>query len=678
MADELSFLTLRKERNKILRPRKTPGLIFGILLLISTKVAFSQTPPDASQFRVERTPVAGGAELITIWARVVSSEPQTEELPLISVLRDTLGDDIKENDILREVWVHTYSQPTLVQRAMALAPLLYKGLQVKPRASSASLPQAIINLSDINQPVWRQLFVSSVVSVFVDQPLLRASIHSYQRNIADYRKSNVIRALTILSLYEAQAKSDSPLSTAELSEMQSRLALTDKTFGGLVDKLRLSRFSEKDTTAQRDNRGHNWELLRQQAEAAGLYFEPLALSDNVTTHVLLWMPVDELAGKQSFTDRRYDGRFLNIKNPWRDERLLEWQGYTETKYFDRENHLVSSTDPEARAVTMIPLALYGLDFEKIPALLIDFRDTANPRRRELSRRLINDIARDVFAVSRFGNVYYFLARSTFDFVTSRRGIDVNQPSRLRSAAELRLLLSFNSNISNGLRQQLNKGLDQLSVNPLENGIQAERRLALAQYQSLKAYALRPDGLPARLERERGAEVTKFVHRDFKGKLLRLANIVTLDRYTHHEKLTPELLRLMDEERQLAYHTQFLRQVAQSSPVVEVAWNMEEVLSSLRFMAEYGSTRDQGAAKAVGSIFRQTQDSVAKDLCLSALRRIGNQVAQSEMRRILDDETVALRWRIACAKYLRISPPESWKATETGMSVEAPIDLSPSP
>jgi hypothetical protein len=82
------------------------------------------------------------------------------------------------------------------------------------------------------------------------------------------------------------------------------------------------------------------------------------------------------------------------------------------------------------------------------------------------------------------------------------GIDVNQPSRLRSAAELRLLLSFNSDISNGLRQQLNNGLEQLSVNPLENGIQAERGLALARYHNLKAYALRPDGLPGRVERER--------------------------------------------------------------------------------------------------------------------------------------------------------------------------------
>jgi hypothetical protein len=99
---------------------------------------------------------------------------------------------------------------------------------------------------------------------------------------------------------------------------------------------------------------------------------------------------------------------------------------------------------------------------------------------------------------------------------------------------------------------------------------------------------------------------------------------------------------------------------------------------LRFIAENGSIKDKDAAKAVGSIFSQTQDSLAKDLCLSALRRIGNQVAQREMRRILDDESVALRWRIACAQYLGISLPQSWKTAETEMSFESPTNLLPSP
>jgi hypothetical protein len=652
------------------------------------------TDEAAPRFRVERTTVAGGGELLTIWGRVVDeSEPpafahrqsasadlprtatpiRTEEIPLVSVLRDTLGDARPENDVLREVWVHAYARPKLAQQAAALVPFLYKGLRVEPRASSQGPPRAIINLSDTEQPVWRRLFVAGVTNVLVDQPLLKTSVHNYQRNIRDYRHSNLMRALTILSLYSSQPELDSPFSEAELIQMQSQLALTDKTFGGLVDRVHFPSFHEKETAALRDTRGHNWELLRQQAEASGLYFEPLSLSDKAVTHALIWFPADSLTGKNAAAEQAFQGRFLNIKNPWRDERLRRWQGYTETKYFNSENQLVSAGDANAsykRSVRMIPLALYGLDFQKIPALLIDFRNPANPRRREMSGRLINDITRDVLSISKFGNVYYLVGRSIFDFVISKRGIDFNQPSRLRSAAELRLLLSFNPDLSNGLREQLNQGLDNLSVNPLENGSKAERELAFTQYQALHDYAVREDGLAAQLERERSVEAAKFAHRGLDGKLLRLANVVTFGRYTHREKLTPELRQQLDKERQLAYHINFLRQVARTTPVVEVSWTMDEILPSLRYLAENGSEKDQAAAKAVGSIFSRTDDVAAKELCLTAMKRIGNKTAQKELLRIYNDETVAAEWRLACAEYLQIARPQRSKTAETEMTAGA--------
>lgn len=645
----------------------------------------------SSRFRVERTTIDGGGELLTIWARTFgdsetgSSQTETqictEEAPLLSVLRDTLGDQTRENDVLREVWVHTYASPKLVQRAAALIPFLYKGLRLEPNVSLARPPRAIINLSDTGQSVWRRLFVSGVTKVLIDQPLLKSSVHNYQRNVADYRRSNLMRAVTILSLYESQREEDSPLSETDLIQMQSQLALTEKTFGGLVDKTRLTGFHEKETTTLRDTRGHNWELLRQQAEASGLYFEPLSLSETTVTHALLWFPCNLPPREEPVANHAFEGRFLNIKNPWRDERLQRWQGYSETKYFDGENRPVSNTfaqrgGPDTRAATMIPLALYGLDFNKIPSLLIDFRDVGNPRRRELSGRLINDVTRDVLALSRFGNVYYFLARSAFDFVTRRRGIDVNQPSRLRSAAELRLLLAFDPNLSNGLRAELNQGLDRLSINPFENSSKAERELAFAQYHALQAYALRPDGLPARLERERSSEATKLLHRGLGVKLLRLANIVTLGHYTHREKLTSDLRQRLDRERQLAYHIRLLRQVAKSSPVVDVVWEMEYVLASLRYVAENGSAKDNEAAKAVGSIFSRTEDLVAKELCISALKRIGNKVAMGEMLRIYNDTSVALEWRIACAEYLGITPAQRSKVV--GLAAESQIDVAERP
>ena len=89
---------------------------------------------------------------------------------------------------------------------------------------------------------------------------------------------------------------------------------------------------------------------------------------------------------------------------------------------------------------MIPLGLYGLDNPKIPMLLVDFRDSYNPKKREMSRRVLNDVTRNFLSLSKFGNLPFFLGRTVYDFVTGRRGIDINQPSRLHTYSQLKLLL----------------------------------------------------------------------------------------------------------------------------------------------------------------------------------------------------------------------------------------------
>ena len=60
--------------------------------------------------RLERVEVPGGAELITVFARLSgldAQEASTEKdsfVPLVSILRDTLGDNMPENNRLRYVW----------------------------------------------------------------------------------------------------------------------------------------------------------------------------------------------------------------------------------------------------------------------------------------------------------------------------------------------------------------------------------------------------------------------------------------------------------------------------------------------------------------------------------------------------------------------------------------------
>jgi len=57
-----------------------------------------------------------------------------------------------------------------------------------------------------------------------------------------------------------------------------------------------------------------------------------------------------------------------------------------------------------------------------------------------------------------------------------------------------------------LREQIGNRLEKVSLNPMENDLEAEARVATEQYQALLTYAKRPDGLPLKLERDRRAEM----------------------------------------------------------------------------------------------------------------------------------------------------------------------------
>ena len=56
-------------------------------------------------------------------------------------------------------------------------------------------------------------------------------------------------------------------------------------------------------------------------------------------------------------------------------------------------------------------------------------------------------------------------------------MDINQPSRLRTYSQLKLLLSLNQSLNPELREQLGNRLERVSLNPMENDVEAEAKLA---------------------------------------------------------------------------------------------------------------------------------------------------------------------------------------------------------
>lgn len=644
---------------------QTWSLFFSLLLVFSPlQYSFGQAPtsdsestlkqlPDLSQvFKLERIEVSGGAELLTVKAKLSGLESDSDAwVPLVSILRDTLRDNNRENDRLRYVWPLTYTRPTLKQRFAAAVPFLYARVGNKEKLSTNPPPPAL-DLAAPDEDVWNKLFWVAIQNLLLDPygTPIKASTSSYRKNTSDYRKSHIIRALSVLALYQA-VDGESAFTQPEMAEIQARLLLSDKTFGGLVDDTQLQSYYVKRTAQTRDERGHNWELLRQRAEAESLYFEPLVMPDGSATHAMVWVAETDLAKKRGAP---FTSRFLNIASPWSDRRLQTWEGYTETRYLDQAGRVVDEGTPGAQPVQMIPLALYGLDYPKIPILLVDFRDKYNPKKREMSRRVLNDVTRNILSVSNFGNLPFFLGRTVFDFVTGRRGMDINQPSRIQTYSQLKLLLALNQTMAPELREEVNGRAEKIALNPFENDLEAEAKVAREQYAALVAFAKDPAGLAAKIERDRRAELTPLEHGDKSQLIFKIANVMSFGRYVHRERLTVDMESRLDIARRLDYHTTFLREVAKSTVEIEVAWKLDEIRRSLHFIADHGDEAGSRAVLATAKIFSRTRDDEIRRACLESLSRINNTKARNELLRISQNQDLDQMWRdIATANLRRL-------------------------
>jgi len=633
--------------------------------------ASDQSVTGLSQIlRLETLPVAGGAELVTVKARLdgLQTEGVDKWVPLVSILRDTLGDPNRENDRLRYIWPLTYTRPTLKQRFAAAIPFFYTRVGNKNSLSLKPPPPAM-DLAAPDKEVWNKLFWTALQNILLDPygTPIKATTSTYRKNTEDYRRSHIIRALSVIELYQA-VEGERTFTDSEMAEIQARLLLTNKTFGGLVDDTKLQSYYTKEVSQTRDERGHNWEMLRQRAEAESLYFQPLLMPDGSATHALLWVSKSDLEKKLGGS---FSSRFLNIANPWTDKRLQNWQGYKETRYVDSLGQLVDADTLGAQEVELIPLALYGLDNPKIPSLLVDFRDTYNPKKREMSRRALNDVTRNILSISTYGSLPFFVGRTVYDFITGRRGMDINQPSRLQAYSQLKLLLALNDTLDPKLREETNDHLENVSLNPFENDLEVEAKVAREQYEALVGFAKDPDGLAAKLERDRRSELLPLEHGRNAQIVFRAANVLSFGRYVHREERTIDMGSRLDIARRLSYHTAFLRQVAKAGIQVEVAWNAEDICKSLNFIAEHGDKAGEHAVAAAAQIFARTKDDDVRRACLESLSRISSNKAKTELLKISENQLLDQRWRDTAASALRQlnEPAQPIAATVTGSALK---------
>src|SRR5262249_50052137 len=152
-------------------------------------------------FRVERQAVLddgpGGAELLTVFGHLSSGTGQKtpDEVPLVSVLRDTLGDKNPENDRLRYIWVLTSARPSILQRALAALPFYYHQPDLSKNADHRPVP--VIDLSETTRSVWTAI-AAQIMQVMALDPYgaaVRSSTRSYRNNTTDHRRVHLMEGL---------------------------------------------------------------------------------------------------------------------------------------------------------------------------------------------------------------------------------------------------------------------------------------------------------------------------------------------------------------------------------------------------------------------------------------------------------------------------------------------------
>ena len=576
-----------------------------VFFLSAVVAAGSQLP--GPKLYLESQPVGTGAELLTVFGSV-PDKAGSASVPLMAVLRDTLGDDNPDNDRLRYVWVLTSTRPTLLQRGAASIPFFYFRPDLGKNADRT--PAAVLDLGATSNPVWKSLAGSAtqVMALNSNGTMLRASSQRYRSNLEEYQRTQFVGGLAVLSQLEKDPDSLKLLSESERVEIESRLTLAGQTLGGLVNSQRLPEAYIKQRTKTTETLGHNWELLRQRAEANGLFFEPLGMSQP-PTHALLWVSRDD-ATSEGAGKHHFDGRFLGISNPYGDARIKNWSGYSAQKWFDSEGRPADPDTPGAHVVEMIPLALYALDYPKVPLLLADFRVYHSAKRREMLRYAVTDTVSGVLGITKWSNWPYLAGSSAWNFVRTRHGDAGNRMARIRAYAAVRQWLSLDDSLDADLRVELQKRLEVMGINPLEQSVFAQSHIANRQYNALLLYAFSPKGLPKRLDRDRQSELTADRH-SLQARIgLKLAHIVTLGSFTHKEVTDEKTLASdLDRYRREQHDEQFLETVVRSTPRVEVVWNPEQVERALNDLKSTGLLPKK--PEILQQVLMRTRDELAK-------------------------------------------------------------------
>ena len=209
----------------------------------------SQLSTKKSAYYWSSSPVANTSQLLTLFCRgCVPGTDGWEDLPLVSVLRNTLGDSSSENDRVTYVWLLSSSRLGIGQKILSAVPFFY--WRVGDGSKSVS-SRDLTPLVDLNAPQHPAMSVLSrnLIQWTAFDPLtteVRATSRNFWANQVDYERLHLEAAIS--HLRKAPISNDSSaLTSPELNTVIARLELRKSMLGGLVSDSHAARFGEENS-----------------------------------------------------------------------------------------------------------------------------------------------------------------------------------------------------------------------------------------------------------------------------------------------------------------------------------------------------------------------------------------------------------------------------------------------
>ncbi|MBV8864963.1 MAG: hypothetical protein JO210_06125, partial [Acidobacteriaceae bacterium] len=266
------------------------------------------------------TTVGRSAELVTLFCRGCAGSAVTEpDVPLIAVLRDTLGNEDPENDRLTALWLLTYIPPTLTKRFLSAIPFLYWRAGEGSGAAADKRMTPLLDLTRPQHPMLNAAGRDIVQWTILDPSIIpiRATSRAYRANQADDERLHLEEAISYLRAAPS-GEEEAGLTLSEIDTLIVRLQLCKTRLGGFVTERAAVKLGEDVDGKYERIRSRNWELLRQLADKAGVYFESLDVAGTSGQYAMLWFPLNESPPALG-TKLNSIWKLLNIKDPWKDQ-----------------------------------------------------------------------------------------------------------------------------------------------------------------------------------------------------------------------------------------------------------------------------------------------------------------------------------------------------------------------